>query len=96
MLNWEVEAAYHNSEPKSDYALTFNMDHSMGAVQNSDIITYSIAHFITIRRIMVRNLVSNGWGASAAGGIGVIVYDPDPRLGLQVRQLCVSAFMSQC
>ena len=32
------------------------------------------------------------WGASAAGGIGVIVYEPYPRLGLQVRQLEVSAF----
>ena len=43
---------------------------------------------------MVRNLASNGWGASAAGGIGGIVYGPDPRFGLQVRQLEVSAFMS--
>jgi hypothetical protein len=51
---------------------------------------------MTIRRIMVRNLVSNGWGASATGGIEVIVYDPDPRLGLQVRQLSVSAYMSLC
>ena len=68
----------------------------MGAVQNSDIITYSIAHFITIRRIMVSNLVSNGWGASAAGGIGGLVSESDPRLGLQVRQVTVCAYMSQC
>ena len=51
--------------------------------QHSDIIDSTIVQFITIRRIMVSNLVSNGWGASAAGGIGVIVYEPYPRLGFE-------------
>ena len=37
---------------------------------HSDIITYSIAQFITIRRILVSNLVSNWLGGECHGGYG--------------------------
>ena len=38
--------------------------------QQSDFIRYSIAEFITIRRILVSDLVSNGWGPVRWGYTG--------------------------
>ena len=58
---------------------------------HSDFIDSSSPEFIAIRRKMVSNLVSNGWGASAMGVYPGIVYKPDLRLGFGNRQLGISA-----